>query len=235
MGSRMGRLVAAAAVAVAMPACTSSGGAKGSDEKSGAGWFQARPLIMPGQHATTARADPFGSLQVPTSEDAYRKLSRTQRADLANAVHGVSCAHPPHLSETAGRVACDTGADVFLLGAALFTGNDVVRATPMAPSADVEGWRVSLSLTSAAAERMYRWTSGHHVTAQSGAFNDVQTSSTPPCGPTMTTRCSDFTAYISDGVVVSIPVSFAAFGNTVVISGDFSEAFAAELVRKLAG
>jgi hypothetical protein len=91
-----------------------------------------------------------------------------------------------------------------------------------------------LSLTSSAADTINRWTSQHHVRVQDGAFNDVQSASTPPCGPIMTTRCSDFTAYISDSVVVTVPVWFAAVEKTVVISGEFNEAFAARLATRLA-
>jgi preprotein translocase subunit SecD len=230
----MGRLVAALAL-VAVSACTSSGGTKPVVEKSGGDWFQARPLIMPGQRATTVRSDPFGSLRAPTNEGAYNKLSRAKRADVANALRGVDCAHPPRLSEGADRVLCDTDSDVFLLGAPLFTGDDVTGAKPVPPSASVAGWQVTLTLTSAAGDTMSRWTSRHHVTFQSGAFNDVQVSSKPPCGPATTTPCSDFTAYISDSVVVTVPVWFAAVEDTVVISGDFNEAFATRLAHKLAG
>jgi preprotein translocase subunit SecD len=227
--------LAAAVFLVAVSACTSSGGTKTGVEKSGGGWFQARPLIMPGQRATTVRSDPFGSLRAPTNEDAYNKLSRAQQAHLANALRGVDCAHPPQLSEGADRVVCDADSDVFLLGAPLFTGNDVTRAKSSPPSAGVAGWQVSLSLTPAAADTMSRWTSRHHVAFSSGAFNDVQLSSEPPCGPTSTTQCSDFTAYISDSVVVTVPVWFAAVENSVVINGDFNEAFATRLAHRLAG
>jgi hypothetical protein len=214
-------------------ACTSSGGTKTAVKKSGGAWFQARPLIMPGQRATTVRSDPFGALRVPTTEQAYNGLSRADRADLANALRGVDCAHPPQLAAPADRVLCDADSDVFLLGPALFTGDDVTKAKPIPPSASVAGWQVSLSLGPAAAEKMGRWTLRHHVASQIGAFNDVQTSPRPPCSATTFTQCSDFTAYVSGSVVVTVPVSFAAAGNPVVISGEFNEVAATRLAVKL--
>lgn len=233
MHRRTGRLLAAVAL-VAVSGCTSSGGTKVPVKKSDRSWFQARALIMPGQHATTVRSDPFGSLRVPTSEDAYNTLSRAQQADLANALRGVDCAHPPRLSGSVDRVLCDTDSNVFLLGAPLFTGDDVTRARPLPPSASVADWQVSLSLTSAAAAAMHRWTSRHHVASRSGAFNDVQTSSVPPCGPNTTTHCADFTAYVNGSVVVTVPVSFAAVQDSVVIGGGFNGASASGLAHKLA-
>lgn len=230
MRFQIGRRVAIAA-ALAVSACTSSGG--GKTAKTGGGWFQARPLIMPAQPAKAVHSGPFES-HVPTTEAAYNRLSRTQRADLVTALRGVACAHPPHLSQSADRIVCDAAAEVFLLGAPLFTADDVTGAQPIPPSTNVAGWQVSLSLNPAAADKLYQWTLGHHVTAQSGAFNDVQTSAEPPCGPTTTTLCSNFTAYISDGVVVTVPVSFAPVEKNVVISGEFDEAFARQLAHKLA-
>lgn len=235
MRYRMRRLVAVAVV-FTVAACTSSGGGKPSVEKTGGGWFQARPLIMPAQRVTAVRPDPFASLHVPTSEDAYNKLSRAQRADLASALRGVDCAHPPHLAVTADRVVCDADSDVFLLGAALFTGNEVTRAKPLAPSASVASWQVSFMLTPDAAHKIHQWTSKHHLLVQSGAFNDVQRTakSRPPCGPTTPTPCSYFTAYVSDSVVVTVPVWFAPVENTIEINGEFHKAFATRLAHRLA-
>ena len=227
------RLFVAALIALTACACTSSGGG-GGGEKSGHEWFQARPLIMPGQRATAVRADPFGSLHVPTTEFGYDRLRPAQQAALAAALRGVDCAHLPHLSTSADRVVCDAESDVFLLGAPLFTGNDVERAKSLAPSGGVTGWQVSLSLTSTAAGKMFRWTSRHHVLSQTGAFNDVQSSARPPCGLAMITQCSDFTAYVSQDLVVTVPVWFAPVQNTVVIAGQFSQAYAARLAHELA-
>jgi hypothetical protein len=232
MRIRWGGFVVASA-ALAVSACTSSGGAKTVDNASG-DWFQARPLIMPGQHTTgTARSDPFGSLQVPPTEDAYAKLSPAQQTDLANALHAVDCAHPPQLSDSADRVVCDADSDVYLLGAPLFTAADVANATALPPSASVADWQLSIGLRAAAAARMHQWTTGHHVVVQSGVFTDVQSSSKPPCGATMTTRCSDFTAYISANAVVTVPVSFAVTEHSVVISGVFNGTVATRLAHKL--
>jgi hypothetical protein len=234
MRLRVSWLVVALALAAAS-GCTSSGGTKASVAKSGLDWFQARPLIMSGQRAATVRSDPFGSLRAPTNEAAYNKLSRAQQAELARALRRVDCAHPPQLPGSADRVVCDGQSDVFLLGAPLFTGNDVTRAKPFPPSASIADWRVSLALTPTAADTMGRWTSRHHVIARSGAFNDVQVSSQPPCGPTTTTPCSAFTAYVSHSVVETVPVSFAGVKSTVVIIAGLSEATAVGLAHKLTG
>jgi hypothetical protein len=233
MSLRIGHLVAVLAV-VAASGCTSSGT---TNQNSAGDSFQARPLIMPAQRATTVHADPFGALRVPTSEPAYGRLSRARRDGLANALRAVDCAHPPQLSDGPDRVVCDAGSDVFLLGAPLFTGSDVKDAKALPPSAGVAGWQILLSLTSAAGERVATWTSQHHVASQSGAFNDVQVTSEPPCGPTTSTPCSAFTAYISDGVVRTVPVTFPPFAvvkNTVVINGEFDQAFAVRLAHELA-
>ena len=229
MRLRAGWLVSAAS-ALALSACSSSGG--GATKTDGS-WFQARPLIMPGQPATAVRADPFGSLRVPTTEYGYYRLSRLQQAQLASALRGVDCAHPPRLPGSADRVVCDTDSDVLLLGAPIFTGNDVTRAEALPPSETVAGWRISLSLTESATNKMYRWTSRYHVLRQTGVFTDVQMSSKPPCSLAMFTQCSDFTAYLSNGVVVSVPVTFSAV-RTVVVDGDFNEKLATRLAHKLA-
>jgi hypothetical protein len=228
MHVRAGWLILAAA-ALALSACTSSD----SGRKTGGTWFQPRPLIMPGQHATAVRADPFRSLRVPATESGYYRLSRREQAQLADSLRAVDCAHPPRLAGTADRVVCDTDSDVLLLGAPIFTGNDVTRAEPLPPSETVAGWRLSLSLTGTAADTMYRWTSRYHVMRQTGVFTDVQMSSKPPCGLAMLTQCSDFTAYLSNGVVVSVPVTFSAV-RTVVVDGDFNEKLVTRLAHKIA-
>lgn len=225
--------LAAAFAAFVLAGCTSSGDGTG-DEKSGSDWFQSRPLIMPGQHTTTVRSDPFGSLHVPTSESAYDKLSRAQQADLADALSGVDCAHLPRLSDSTDRVACDADGDVFLLGPPLFTGNDVTRADALAPTPSVQGWQVSFSLTADAANNLYRYTSQHHSLVQSGVFNDVQTSPKPPCGPTRLTPCSAFAAYLSDDLVVSVRIWFAAAGYTITLDG-LDKASAIRIARRLNG
>jgi hypothetical protein len=233
MPNRVGWLAAAVTV-VAASACTSSSGHNGP-AKPPRNWFQARPLIMSGQHATAARSDPFRSLRPPTTEDAFENLSRAQQADVVNALRAVDCAHPPQLAGGADLVACDSESDVFLLGAPLFTGDDVTAAKPSPPSGGVAEWQLTLTLASAAADRISRWTSQHHVASQTGEFNDVQTSSEPPCGPDTITQCSDFTAYLTHGVVVTVPVSFGAAGKTITVQGPFTEASATGLAGKLAG
>jgi hypothetical protein len=219
----------AAVGAMTLAGCTSSG----DGGKTDGGWFQARPLIMPGQHATAARADPFGSLRVPTSEYNYYRLSPQQKAKLASALRGVDCAHPPVLPGTLDRVVCDSDSDVLLLGAPIFTGNDVTHAEPLPPSETVAGWKLSLSLIKAAADKMYRWTSRHNTGHQSGVFNDVQTSAKPPCSLDMITECSDFTAYVSGDTVVSVPVTSSAVQSLVVVDG-FNEKLATRLAHKIA-
>jgi hypothetical protein len=222
--------VVAAAAAVAICACTSSGGGNSGDRS-----FQARPLIMPGQQTTQVRADPFAKIHVPANEAAYNELSRSQRVHLAEALRGVDCAHPPTLSGTADRVVCDAESDVFQLGAPIFTGGDVEHAAPVPPTASSPQWSVQLTLASAAADKIYRWTSRYHVQSAVGAYNDVQTSSRAPCGASTFTPCSDFLAYISDDVVLTVPVTFAPSQGTVLVGGEFTKASATQLARKIAG
>jgi hypothetical protein len=228
MHVRTGWLVAAAA-ALAVSSCTSSS----SGAQSGGNWFQARPLIMPGQHATGVRPDPFGSLRVPTSEYGYYRLTRRQQAQLTTALHGVDCAHPPRVAGGADRVMCDSDSDVLLLGPIIFTGNDVTGAEPLPPTDTVAGWQLSLTLTEAAANKMYRWTTRYHSMKQTGVFTDVQTSAKLPCSLAMATQCSDFTAYLANNMVVSVPVTFSAVRGVVVI-GSFNEKVATQLGHKIA-
>ncbi len=223
-------LVVAAAAAALMSACTSSGG---RDHRGGA--FEARPVIMPAQHATAVHTDPFGSLHVPADEAAYSRLSRSQQARLANALRGVDCAHLPKLSGTAVRVACDPDSYVYLLGAPLFNANDVKSATPIAPSDVYVQWRLALSLNSTGGEKMWDWTSQHHTEFPDGMYTVTQTSSKPPCGATVKTPCADFLAYISDDVVVTVPVISDPFRTAVLISGDFDARAAVQLAHKIAG
>jgi hypothetical protein len=225
------RWLAVAAIVLVAAACTSSGG---NGEKTGHDWFQARPLIMPGLRTTTVHADPFGSLRVPTSEYTYYSLTPAQKADLAAALRAVDCAHPPHLTGSPDRIVCDTDSDAYLLGAPLFTGNDVTDAKPLEPSGGVVGWQVSMSLTSAASQSMHRWTSRHHVASEVGEFNDVQTSPRPPCSLDMITQCADFVAFLDRNMVVTIPVWSAPVTKMVVINGVFSERYATRLAGALA-
>ncbi len=188
---------------------------------------------MPGQHATAVRADPFGALRVPTTEYNYYRLSRQQKAELADALRGVDCAHPPVLAGSVDRVACDSDSDVLLLGAPIFTGNDVTHAEPLPPSDTDAGWKLSVSLSRAAADKMHRWTLRHNTGNQSGVFNDVQTSAKPPCSLDMLTECSDFTAYLSDDTVVSVPVTSTPAQTFVVIDG-VNQKLATRLAHKMA-
>lgn len=229
MRVRIGLLVAAAA-ALALSACSSSGGGR-----SGAGWFEVRPLIMPGQHTTQARTDPFGSLHVPATERAYAALGSKQRAALRDALRGVDCAHPPTLPGGAVRVACDASSDVLLLGAPIFTGNDVEKATPVPPTASDAQWSLDLALNSTAADKLHRWTTKYHVQSQVGAYNDVQTSAKPPCAAATSTPCSAFLAYVSHDDVVTVPVTFAPAQSFVTVFGDFNEQSASRLARKITG
>lgn len=221
--------VVAAVVAATLSACTSG-------DSGSAGSLEVRPLIMPAQHATHARANPFGSLHVPSSEAAYSRMSRTQRADLAKALHGVNCAQPPTLTGTAARVVCDHESDVYLVGAPIVTADDVKKATPAPPSLENSSqWNVELLLDSDGADKMYRWTSRHHVADPIGAFNTLQTSSRPPCGAFLRTACSDFLVYVSDDVAVTVPVTFDAVQSAVRVSGDFDEQSATRFAHKIAG
>ena len=221
----------AAAVVLVVTGCSSSGG------KHAHGSLEVRPLIMPGRHATKAQPNAFDSLRLPADELAYSRLGPSRQAQLARALSGVDCAHLP---KPAGdvRVVCDSDSDAYLLGATIFTAHDVVKATAIPPSTSGSGatqWQVALSLDSAGADRAYEWTSQHHVNSPVGVFNDVQTSTKPPCGTTVFTRCADFLAYISGDLVVSVPVTFAAVQSAVLVSGDFTEASATHFAHQIAG
>ncbi len=230
MRSRM-RWLAVVAIALVVSACTSSGG---SGEKSGHGWFEARPLIMPGRHTAPGHGNPFASLRVPASEYAFYSLRPEQQAALVSALRAVDCAHPPRLAGSADKVVCDADSDAYLLGPALFTGNDVKDAQSLAPSGGVVGWQVSMSLTASATASMHRWTSRHHVISAVGEYNDIQTSRRPPCSLDMKTQCADFVAFINRNLVVTIPVWSTPTTDMIEIDGVFSEAFATRLARELA-
>jgi preprotein translocase subunit SecD len=192
-------------------------------------------MIMPGQHSTQVRANPFGSLHVPATERAYTALSRQQRAALQAALRSVDCAHPPTLSGTAAQVVCDAQSDVYLLGAAIFTGNDVKDAMATPGTNGDPQWSLQLSLNATAADRMYKWTSRYNVQSASGVYNDVQTSAKAPCGASTRTPCADFLAYVSHDKVVTVPVTFEPTQSVVKVLGDFDEASASRLARNIVG
>jgi preprotein translocase subunit SecD len=133
-------------------------------------------------------------------------------------------------------VVCDSDSYAYLLGAPIFSGSDVKRATPIAPTADgvTTQWRIALSISSAAGERMWDWTSQHHSQFLSGMFGVTQTSSTPPCGTTVRTACADFLAYVNDGAVVTVPVTYDPFRTAIIVSGDFDKASATRLAAAMA-
>ena len=191
---------------------------------------------MPAQHAGTARANSFASLQLPSDETAYSRLSRGKQAALATALRGVDCAHPPVLTGTDDRVVCDEEAFVYLLGAPLFTADDVVTATPIEPSLSTSSqWKIALSLKSSAGDKVFAWTSQYHVDAPNGVYTVNQTSSRPPCGADARTPCSDFLAYLSGAKIVSVPLIAASFKTAVLVEGDFDEVSATRLARKITG
>jgi hypothetical protein len=224
-------IVAAAGAAVTL--CTSCGsGGSGHDSS-----FEIRPVIMPAQHATQAHVDPFASLHVPVDEDAYSRLSAAQQSALTTALRGVDCAHPPKLSDTDDRVACDSTSYAYLLGAPIATAGNVTSAIAVAPTVNgvTDQYRISLSLDSSGGDKMWAWTSTHHTPSPIGEFTVTQTSATPPCGVTVKTPCADFLAYISDGDVVTVPPTSDPFRTAVLVSGDFNKASATRLARRIAG
>jgi hypothetical protein len=222
-------LVAAATAALSVSACSSS-------HDGSAGSLEVRAVIMPAQHAAHVRPNPFGSLHVPASEDAYRTLSRSRQSRLAEALRGVDCAHPPQLSGTAARVVCSADHWVYLVGAPIFTGDDVTSATPLAPSPDNSyQWKIQLFLDSSGADKIYAWTSRHQIESPIGEFGAEQTKRKPPCGASARTPCSDFLAYIVNGKVVAVPPTFDTFRSAVLVTGAFTEASANRLAHKIAG
>jgi hypothetical protein len=216
-------------VAAITAACSSSGGHTGSSS------FEVRPLIMPGLHTTHPRPNPFGSMHVPATEEAYAGLSHRQQAALKRALRAVDCAHPPTLSGTAAEVRCDKQSDAFLLGAAIVTGQDVEKASPIPPNDRIAQWSVQLTLTPTGTEKLKQWTTRHHSVAQSGEFSDVQRSAKPPCGPSLRTACSDFLAYLSDDTVVTVPVTFAPTISVVTVLGAFNQVSATRLADSVTG
>ena len=192
---------------------------------------------MPAQHATGAQANAFDSLHVPADEDTYSRLSRSQQAKLADALRGVDCAHPPALSDTNAVVVCDAQSFAYLVGAPIVTGSNVTAAAPIAPTFNgvTDQWRIALSLDSAGGDKMWEWTSQHHTDFPDGEYGVTQTSSKLPCGLTTHAPCSDYLAYISDGLVVTVPVTFDPFRTAVIVSGDFNKASATRLAHKIGG
>jgi len=223
-------LLVLAATATALSACSSSGG-----QHTGSGSFEVRPLIIPGLHTTNPRPNPFGSLHVPATEEIYALSTRRQQAALNAALRSVDCAHPPTLSGSADRVLCDKQSDAFLLGAPIFTGHDVTKAVPIPPNDSTAQWGVQLTLTSTGNDKLNQWTTKHHSVAQSGEFNDIQTSPKPPCGLRLPTSCSAFLAYISNDTVVTVPVTFAPTISVVTVQGAFNEASATRFANEIAG
>lgn len=224
--------VFAVVAALAVAACSSSGG--GTKTKSGS--LEVRPVIMPAEHATNGGANPFASLHVPATEAGYSSLSPTQRTALLNALRHVDCAHPPAFANSSVRVACGSGSYAYLLGAPLFTADNVTSAVPQAPDPNVSfQWNIQLMLDSTGADRVYRWTSEHHAGDPDGEFGAEQSTAKPPCGPGALTPCSDFLAYISNGVVVSVPPTFIPFRSAVTLSGAFNRESATKLAHKITG
>jgi hypothetical protein len=232
MRFRVGLILATAAT-LAVCACTSSSG--GKKAKSGAGWFEVRPLIMPGQEATQVQAHPLAALHLPADEKAYAALTEQQQAALKAGLRGVDCAHPPTVSGGSERIVCDTDSDVFLLGQAIFTGNDVTSARPLPATDSDPQWSLGLSLTPPSAAKLHRWTTRYHVLSEVGAYNDVQTSSREPCGAGARTPCSDFLAYISHQTVVTSTVSYMPTDSVITVLGAFNERSATRLAHKIAG
>jgi len=230
MRLRTGAAVAGAAL-FALSACTSSGGGAAS------GALEVRAVIMPAQHVATVQPGAFAAVHVPADEDAYSRLTPAQHTQLVNALRGVDCAHPPALPKTDVRVVCDAYSYAYLVGPAIFTAHDVRSAAPIAPTRNgvTPQWRIALSLSSSGGDRMWDWTSQHHTDFPDGVYTVTQTSAKPPCGESVKTPCSDFLAYISDDVVVSVPVTFDPFRTAVLLSGDFTKASATRLAHKMTG
>jgi hypothetical protein len=220
--------VVAVVSAVVVSGCSSGGKSSAS--------LEVRPVIMPAQHVTHVRSDPFAALHVPADENAFDSLSRSQQAALAEALRGVDCAHPPALSGSPDRVVCSRDSFAYLVGAPLFTAANVTHAAPIAPDRDVSyQWEIALTLDSAGADKAYQWTTQYHLDDPVGEFGAEQTSKKVPCGAAAGFPCSDFLAYISDGVVVTVPPTFDPVQTADLVTGDFNEVSAARLAREIAG
>lgn len=168
----------------------------------------------------------------------WKSLTATQQGELASAMRAYDCSASQTEPDRPNRyyIACDsTGSIVYLLGHIIVHGRNISSASAIAPDFSGQGgtteWTVALKLGNSGADAWHAWTSKYHTSTNPGL--PVQTSTTPPCGPTAALPCSDFVAFTLDGKVLSAPVTQGVLDVNTQISGSFTQTSANDLAREL--
>ncbi|HEV7192882.1 MAG TPA: protein translocase subunit SecD [Jatrophihabitantaceae bacterium] len=199
----------------------------------------ATPSASPSTTAapTPCKTNPFVGLTfpVPTTEDAYNKLTSTQQQQLQAALSDMNCDTANTQSDTAPYyIACDDGKTygakvVYLLGKVIVPGNQISGASSQAPnpSAGLTEWTVQLSMKTSGQTAWANYTGAHNT-------NNSQNSSSALQCATASTPCADFVGFVLDGRVISAPVNQSAInGGKTQITGNFSQSTANQLSNQL--
>jgi preprotein translocase subunit SecD len=228
----------------------SSSGTGTSTPTSTASSSAAPPKCLADPIAAIVKADPTLKNKLPNAETCpspgiaaakcrdWKSLSATQQSELSAAMRGFDCAAgqlEPDLQDQ-HYLACDsTKTIVYLLGHIIVHGRNISSATAVAPDFSGQGgtteWTVSLKLGNSGGDAWHAWTSKYHTSTNPGL--PVQTSTTPPCGPSAALPCSDFVAFTLDGAVLSAPVTQGVLDINTQISGSFTQTTANDLSREL--
>ena len=215
------------------------------------GALDVRPVVLRpvavtcGRHAApcspTAVQDAAraGGFQIPGDGAGYLRLSAAQRRDLSSALAAVDCAKPmaPHGGY---RVVCgspsprptgeqSTSSAAYLLGAAVFDGDQVRNARAEAPSGPTgrNTWSVALTLNSAGRARLAHYSAKYNASGNPDAANVTQ------CTPAAT-ACADYLAFVIDNDVVWTPVTLAPIsGGVIQLTGGLDAATAKQLAAQL--
>jgi preprotein translocase subunit SecD len=233
------------------PKASSSGTGTGSvTPSSTATTNTAPPKCLKDPIAAITKVDPTLKNKIPNAETCpspgiaatscrdWKSLSATQQSELASAMSAYDCSASQTELDRANRyyMACDsTKSIVYLLGHIIVHGRNISSASAVAPDFSGQGgtteWTVSLKLGNTGADAWHAWTSKYHTSTNPGL--PVQTSTTPPCGPTAALPCSDFVAFTLDGNVLSAPVTQGVLDVNTQISGSFTQTSANDLAREL--
>lgn len=210
----------------------------GADRKAVSGLcashsLEFRPLVAPTVLGSTSSGTSVSMSGLPKSDDAYDRLTATQKSDVTAMLRSAPCTPTSSTSVDGPTVACVVeqaagGRLVALLGPAVVTQSDVVAATVVPPSTEggVLDWTVAVTLDEVAAHNWATYTARHHSSVATGA-------SSRNCA-TSTTPCADFVAVVYDGQVISLPQTVAAIaGGMTQISGGFDEKSARSLAAAL--
>ncbi len=186
-------------------------------------------------------ATPFAALEksgltIPTSEDAFQKLSSTKQSQISAALANFDCASAPQELDKPNRyyIACDKGQNagrplVFLLGKVIVAGTQISSASAGAPDVaqGQTAWTVNLNLKSGAQAAWAKYTAAHNV------GKVAPTTSITACGPSAT-PCADYVGFTLDGQVISNPYNNEAInGGQTQISGNFTPSSANQLAQEL--